>query len=49
MKLLIASLALMVFSTHLSAQEFPNPKPTDAHKILAKDAGTWDCDVKMFL
>ena len=29
------------------AQE--NPKPGKPHELLALDAGTWDCDVKMFL
>lgn len=38
---LVPSLAL--------AQDFPDPKPTAAHAVLKKDAGTWDCAVKMYL
>ena len=36
-------------TTCATAQDFPNPKPTKAHKHLAKEVGSWDCDVKMFL
>ncbi len=31
------------------AQGFPEPKPTDAHKVLAMDAGVWEGEVKMYL
>lgn len=43
-----ALLAVLVLPVTAQAQ-FPEPKPTEAHKIFARDAGTWDCDVKMFL
>lgn len=33
-------------STVTSAAD--HPKPGDAHKVFARDAGTWDCEVKMF-
>jgi hypothetical protein len=32
----------------LSAQESPAPQPTDAHKLFAGDAGTWDALVKSY-
>jgi hypothetical protein len=32
--------------TLASAQ--PQPKPGKAHALLARDAGTWDCNIKMF-
>lgn len=48
MKLLFTTLALVTISVQLSAQEFPNPKPTDAHKVLAGEAGVWDADLKMY-
>jgi hypothetical protein len=44
-------LGVFAFAAQLSAQQahkFPTPKPTDAHKILTNDAGTWDTVVKMF-
>jgi hypothetical protein len=49
MKQLIISLALIAFTVQLLAQDFPNPKPTDAHKVLAKEAGTWNTVIKMYL
>ncbi len=47
MRLLIIPLFLAI-STWAGAQEFPNPKPGPAHEMLAMDAGTWDCEVKMY-
>ncbi len=35
--------------TIAKAQEFPSPKPGKAHELFAKDAGTWDAEVHMFL
>jgi hypothetical protein len=35
-------------SALLRAQGPPNPQPTDAHKVFAADAGTWDADIKMY-
>jgi hypothetical protein len=32
-----------------SAVAQPTPKPGKPHELLASDAGTWDCEVKMFL
>lgn len=32
-----------------AAQDFPDPQPGEAHRILAEDAGTWDARIKMFL
>ncbi|MCI0538938.1 MAG: DUF1579 domain-containing protein [Verrucomicrobiales bacterium] len=51
LKRLLISIGVVVFAAQLSAQQahkFPTPKPTEAHKILANDAGTWDTVVKMF-
>ncbi len=51
LKRLLISLGVILFATQLSAQQahkFTIPKPTEAHKILANDAGTWDTVVKMF-
>ncbi|MFG0334187.1 MAG: DUF1579 family protein [Maioricimonas sp. JB049] len=31
------------------AQDFPDPQPEEAHKVLARDAGTWDCTLRMYL
>ncbi len=40
---------LVIFSAaHTNAQDAPMPKPGKAHEIFAKDAGIWDCDVKMY-
>ena len=41
-------LGTFVFSAQLCAQVPATPKPTDAHKIFADDAGTWDATVKMY-
>lgn len=48
MKLLLATLVLFTISVQLRAQDFPNPKPTDAHKVLAGEAGIWDAELKMY-
>ncbi len=44
-RLLLCSLCL---SATTYAQELPNPQPGKPHQIFAQDAGTWDCNVKMF-
>ncbi len=49
MKLRLATLVFIAIGAQLSAQDFPAPEPTDAHKLFTKDVGTWDCEVKMFL
>jgi hypothetical protein len=51
LKPLLISFAVILFAAQLFAQQahkFTIPKPSDAHKILANDAGTWDTVVKMF-
>ena len=45
MRILLGILAVCV-STRAGAQDLP--KPGKAHLLFASDAGTWDCDVKMF-
>ncbi len=45
MRTLLCILAVCI-STRASAQDLP--KPGRAHALFARDAGTWDCDVKMF-
>ncbi|QDU36854.1 hypothetical protein Mal4_11540 [Maioricimonas rarisocia] len=40
---------VMLLVTPAFAQDFPNPQPGDAHEILARDAGTWDCTLRMYL
>ena len=50
-KTLLAFLGLLLLAGQLSAQKahrFPIPKPTEAHKVLADEAGTWDTVVKMY-
>lgn len=47
-KQIIVSLTVVIFAKQGWAQEPPNPKPTDAHKIFANDAGIWDATVKMY-
>jgi hypothetical protein len=49
MKRLSMLLAIVVLSVPLYAQELPNPQPGEAHKVLAKDAGTWDAEIKMYM
>ena len=51
LKRLLISLGLLALAAQLTAQEahkFPTPKPTEAHRILANNAGTWDTVVKIF-
>lgn len=48
MRMLVTLLAVSALSAQLSAQELPNPKPTKAHEVLARDAGHWDSEVSMF-
>jgi hypothetical protein len=45
MRTLVCLLAICL-PTAAAAQNPQKPQP--AHKLLAIDAGTWDCDVKMF-
>jgi hypothetical protein len=44
----ILAVIVAVSSLQLSAQEPAAPQPTDAHKIFAEDAGTWDAVVKSY-
>lgn len=39
---------LVLGCVRMAGAQIPTPKPGDAHKILADDAGTWDCNVKMY-
>src|SRR5437868_5084077 len=43
---------LCLFAATLSfcllAEDLPAPKPGEAHKVLEKQAGTWDCAIKTF-
>ncbi len=39
-------MAAVCISTFANAQDLR--KPGEAHQLFARDAGTWDCDVKMF-
>ncbi len=48
MKRVVAPLVVLVCSAPLAAQEFPTPKPTEAHKVLSAEEGMWDATVKMF-
>ncbi|REJ94001.1 MAG: DUF1579 domain-containing protein [Planctomycetota bacterium] len=48
MKTLTIALTALVVSSQASAQELPNPQPTEAHKVLAAEEGTWDAAVKMY-
>jgi Protein of unknown function (DUF1579) len=48
MRRAITFLAFVTSSAQLWAQQPPSPKPTDAHKMLADSAGTWDAVVKMY-
>ncbi len=45
MRTLLCMLAVCI-STSAGAQDLP--KPGKAHALFARDAGTWDCDLKMF-
>lgn len=47
MRSLISALVLSAIPCAV-AQDLPNPKPGEAHEILAKDAGTWSSEVKMY-
>jgi hypothetical protein len=49
MKRLTTLLAIIACGAPLSAQDFPNPKPTEAHQLFANDVGTWDADINMYL
>lgn len=46
MKRCLVAFTAIVVCTPLSAQQ--PAQPTEAHKIFADDAGTWDVDVKMY-
>lgn len=49
MRNILAGLFVVSFFILAQAQDFPLPQPTKAHQMFAKDAGTWDCEVGMFL
>lgn len=42
-------LVFVCLAAVVNAQGFPTPKPSENHKVLSADEGTWDCKVKMFL
>ena len=42
------SVMCLLIAAGAQAQDAPMPKPGKPHEIFAKDAGTWDCDVKMY-
>jgi len=44
----VAFFAVIVGGASLSAQEPQAPQPTNAYKIFADDAGTWDAEVNMY-
>jgi hypothetical protein len=41
---------LLIFcaATPVIAQEFPTPQPDETHKVLAREEGTWDAQVKLY-
>ena len=41
-------LAASVLTPAAMAQDHPIPKPTEQHKILAADEGTWDATIKTY-
>jgi hypothetical protein len=43
-----ASVMCLLAAAGAQAQDAPMPKPGKPHEVFAKDAGTWDCDVKMY-
>ncbi|MEW4528046.1 DUF1579 family protein [Maioricimonas sp. JC845] len=45
----LSALIILTFVSPAFAQEFPNPQPGEAHKVLMRDAGVWDCTLKMYL
>jgi hypothetical protein len=45
---LITFFTIVIISLPMWAQQAPSRQPTDAHKILADDAGTWDAEVRMY-
>ena len=47
--LVFPTMLFLINNLCLQSQEFPTPKPLPEHKILANEAGTWDCAVKMYL
>jgi hypothetical protein len=49
MKRLLSMLAAVLLCTPLMAQPWPNPQPNEHHAVLAKEAGTWDTEIKMYL
>jgi len=44
----VSGLVVATATTGLRAQ-FPTPEPTDAHKVLRKDVGVWDAEIKMWM
>lgn len=49
MKCLFTTLAAVLLCSPLMAQQWPNPQPNEHHEVLAKEAGTWDAQIKMYL
>jgi hypothetical protein len=49
MKCLFATFAAVLLCSPLAAQPFPSPKPNEHHEVLAREAGTWDADIKIYL
>lgn len=49
MKRLITAIAAVLVCTPLAAQPFPQPQPDEHHEVLAREAGTWDATIKMYL
>ncbi|SIO36295.1 Protein of unknown function [Singulisphaera sp. GP187] len=46
--LCLAASALGIGSIALAQDEYPVPKPTAEHKILAAEEGTWDATIKSY-
>lgn len=46
---LICLVALILGAPALAQEPPPLPKPSDEHKILMEDVGTWDATVKTFM
>jgi hypothetical protein len=45
----LVTAAALASGVSAPGQDFPNPKPTEAHQVFTQDAGTWDAAIKMFL
>ena len=46
--LLLAFGLLCAITTNALSQGLPNPKPSEEHKVLAKEVGTWDCEIRSY-